>query len=423
MDSRHFKEIDLVTKFSTKSIIAVPLNTMKKTIGILEVLNKSKGIFDKKDLNFLSTLAPIIAMALDNARIYAELDRAYMELQLIDKDKDELIRQTKNEVALLRQEVERRYRFDKIIGNSERMMEVFRLCERVIDSNITVLIEGESGTGKELIAHSIHYNSHRKSKPFVSQNCGGIPDTLLASELFGHKKGAFTGAASDRKGLFEIANDGTVFLDEVGEMSPAMQTSLLRVLQDGEIRPLGFDSSKKVDVRIISATNRNLDDYVAEGKFREDLLYRLNVFPISLPPLRKRVEDIPLLVSHFVEQCTKETKKSVKGLSREALQCLEAYDFPGNVRELENEIERAIAMANDGEFVDVCHLSEKVQDKIALACTELRGRGTLKDMVEALEKSVVLETLQRHGGNKTKAAKDLGLSRYGLMKKMGRYGL
>ncbi|NIQ34311.1 MAG: AAA domain-containing protein, partial [Nitrososphaeria archaeon] len=185
-------------------------------------------------------------MALDNARMYAELDRAYKELQLIDKGKDDLIRQTKDEVALLRREVERRYRFDEIIGNSERMLEVFKLCEKVIDSNITVLIEGESGTGKELIARSIHYSGSRGAKPFVSQNCGGIPDTLLASELFGHKRGTFTGAFSDRRGLFEVANGGTIFLDEVCQMSPAMQASLLRVLQDGEIKPLGVDCCKKV---------------------------------------------------------------------------------------------------------------------------------------------------------------------------------
>ncbi|NIQ89924.1 MAG: sigma-54 factor interaction domain-containing protein, partial [Desulfobacterales bacterium] len=198
-------------------------------------------------------------MALDNARMCTELNSAYRELQLINKDKDEVIKKTKSEVAYLRREVERYYRFDKVIGNSERMLEVFRLCERIIDSDITVLIEGETGTGKELIARTIHFNGPRKKMPFVSQNCGGIPDTLLASELFGHKRGSFTGAIKDKKGLFEIAHGGTVFLDEVAEMSPAMQTSLLRVLQEGEIKPLGSDRSKKVDVRVISATNKHLE--------------------------------------------------------------------------------------------------------------------------------------------------------------------
>ena len=419
-DPRHFKKIDNATKFRTESMISVPLKTKEKTIGVLETVNKCKGIFDEKDLDFLVTLGPIIAMALDNAKMYAELDRAYKELQLIDEGKDDLITQTKNEVALLRRDVERRYRFEKIIGNSGRMLEVFRLCEKVIDSNITVLIEGESGTGKELIARSIHYNSSRKPRPFVSQNCGGIPDTLLASELFGHKRGAFTGAFSDRRGFFEIANGGTIFLDEVSEMSPAMQASLLRVLQDGEIKPLGVDCCRKVDVRVISATNKNLEDYVASGRFRDDLFYRLNVFPIRLPPLRERVEDIPILANHFIKKYIQSTKKSVKGLSREALECLEAYHFPGNVRELENEIERAIAMAEDGELIEVSHLSEKIRNT---ACSGLKIQGTLKQMVETLEKSVLLQTLERHGGKKTRVAKELGLSRYGLAKKMQRYGL
>jgi transcriptional regulator with GAF, ATPase, and Fis domain len=422
-DPRHFKKVDDVTKFRTKSMIAVPLRTKEKTIGVLEILNKCEEVFDEEDLSFFVTLAPIIAMALDNARMYAELDRAYKELQLIDKGKDDLIRQTKNEVALLRREVERRYRFDEIIGNSGRMLEVFRLCEKVIDSNITVLIEGESGTGKELIARSIHYSSSRRAKPFVSQNCGGIPDTLLASELFGHKRGAFTGAFSDRRGLFEMANGGTIFLDEVCQMSPAMQTSLLRVLQDGEIKPLGDERSKRLDARVISATNRNLEDYVASGKFREDLFYRLKVFPIRLPPLRERVEDIPILANHFIKKYTENTRKSVNGLSRQALQCLEAYHFPGNVRELENEIERAIAMGEGGGLIEVSHLSEKIRNKSALACSGLQEQGALKQMVETLEKSVLSQTLEKHGWKKTKVAKELGLSRYGLMKKIQRYGL
>lgn len=422
-DPRHFKKVDDVTNFKTKSMIAVPLKTKEKIIGVLEIVNRLRGTFDKKDLDFLTTLAPIIAMALDNARMYAELDRAYKELQIIDKGKDDLIKQAMTEVGILRREAERRYRFDQIIGNSEPLQEVFKLCEKVIDSDITILIEGESGTGKELIARSIHYNGPRRSKPFVSQNCGGIPDTLLASELFGHKRGAFTGAFSDRKGLFEIADGGTVFLDEVEAMSPAMQASLLRVLQDGEIKPLGVDRSKKVDIRVISATNKNLEEYVAGGRFREDLFYRLNVFPIRLPSLSERVEDIPLLAHYFLKKYTQSAKRTVKGISQEALQCLAAYSFPGNVRELENEIERAIAMAEGGEVIEAAHLSEKIRSQTELVCDGVELRGTLKEMVETLEKSVLFRTLEKNGGNKSKAARELGLSRYGLLKKMKRYGL
>jgi transcriptional regulator with GAF, ATPase, and Fis domain len=421
-DSRHYSDVDSATAFKTKAMIAVPLKTKEQTIGVLEVLNKIRGDFDEKDFNFLVTLAPIMAMALDNARMCTELNSAYRELQLINKDKDEVIKKTKNEVAYLRREVERYYRFDQVIGNSERMLEVFRLCERAIDSDITVLIEGETGTGKELIARTIHFNGPRKKMPFVSQNCGGIPDTLLASELFGHKRGSFTGAVNDKKGLFETAHGGTVFLDEVAEMSPAMQTSLLRVLQEGEIKALGSDLSKKVDVRVISATNKNLEKEVQEGRLREDLFYRLSVFTVDLPPLRDRTGDIPVLANHFIRKYNKKTKKSVVGFSQRAMDCLSSYPFPGNVRELENEIERAMAMVADNNQIDISNLSDKIRDDSVRETHGVRLRGSLKEMVETLEKSVLLEKLREHKGNKTRVAKELGLSRNGLMKKMQRYG-
>jgi Nif-specific regulatory protein len=422
-DPRHYSDVDSATEFKTTSMVAVPLKTKEKTIGILEVLNKITGEFDQKDFNFLVTLAPIIAMALDNARMCTELNSAYRELQLINKDKDEVIKKTENEVAYLRREVERHYRFDQVIGNSERMLEVFRLCERVIDSDITVLIEGDTGTGKELIARTIHFNGPRKKMPFVSQNCGGIPDTLLASELFGHKRGSFTGAIKDKKGLFEIAHGGTVFLDEVAEMSPAMQTSLLRVLQEGEIKPLGSDRSKKVDVRVISATNKNLEREVKEGGLREDLFYRLSVFTVDLPPLRDRTGDIPVLANHFIAKFNKKTKKPVTGLSQEAMDCLSSYPFPGNVRELENEIERAMTMVADSNQIEISNLSDKIRDDSVREIQEVKLRSSLKEMVETLEKSVLMEKLRKHGGNKTRVAKELGLSRNGLMKKMQRYGI
>ncbi|UCG11624.1 MAG: sigma 54-interacting transcriptional regulator [Deltaproteobacteria bacterium] len=422
-DPRHYGKVDSATEFETKSMIAVPLKTKEKSIGVLEVLNKKEGSFDEADLNFLVTLAPIIAMALDNARMCTELDRDYRELQLVNKDKEKVLKQTRNEVAILRREVERNYRFDQIIGNSERMLEVFRLCERVIDTDITVLIEGETGTGKELIARTLHYGSPRRNKPLVTQNCGGIPDTLLASELFGHKRGAFTGAIKDKKGLFQIVHGGTVFLDEVAEMSPTMQTSLLRVLQAGEIKPLGSNRTRKVDVRVISATNKNLEEEVKEGRFREDLFYRISVFTIKLPPLRERTEDIALLASHFIAGFNKKIGKSIRGLTQEAMECLSSYHFPGNVRELENEIERAMAMVVDTNLIEISNLSEKISHRSAAKTPGLKSQGSLKEMVTALEKSVLVEKLEKYDGNKTKAAKELGLSRNGLMKKMLRYGL
>ena len=421
-DPRHYKEIDHSTGFKTTSMIAAPLQKKEKTIGVLEVLNKKKGKFDHEDMTFVTTLTPIIAMALDNARMYAELDEAYKELQAIYKKKDKLLRFTKKENILLRKEIEKRFSFDEIIGNSKVMVDLFTLCEKVIDLDITVLIEGETGTGKELIARCIHYNSPRKNKAFVSQNCGGVPETLLTSELFGHKKGAFTGAVSDKRGLFEVADGGTIFLDEVGETSPAMQTSLLRVLQNGEIRPLGADYHKTVDTRVISATNRNLEKAVADGNFREDLLYRLNVFTIKIPPLRERTGDVCLLAHHFAKKYSEKIGRPTKGLSPEALHCLEAYPFPGNVRELENEIERAVALAQDAGLIETSHLSEKIIKKSAAASPEVQMKGPLKEMVAALEKSVLTQALEKHGGNRTRVAGELGLSRYGLMKKMQRYG-
>ena len=421
-DSRHFKKIDDVTECHTQSMIAVPLQKKETTIGVLEALNKKSGNFNDKDLSLLSTIAPIMALALDNARMYGELDEAYKELQITDREKDSLLKQARDENLRLRQAIEKRYRIDQIIGNSDAMLEVFKLCEKIIDSDITVLIEGETGTGKELIARSFHHNSPRKDKPFVSQNCGGIPDTLLASELFGHKRGAFTGAVSEKKGLFETAHGGTVFLDEVAEMSPTMQTSLLRVLQEGEIKPLGSDYSKRMDVRIISATNKDLEVSVKGGEFREDLYYRLNVFTIKLPPLRERTGDIPILVNHFIRKYNEKHKKSITGINRETMRHLEAYPFAGNVRELENEIERAIAMAENGKPIRLPHLSDKMRNLIEVDHLKSEAQGTLKQMVESLEKDLLKQMLEKHQGNKSRTAKALGLSRYGLSKKLQRYG-
>jgi len=422
-DPRHFKNADNATGLKTKSMAVVPLKTTKKITGVLEVLNKKVDVFNKKDLNFLTALSPIIALALDNARIHTELETAYNDLRLIDLGKDDLIRQTENELAILRQEIGRNYRFDQIIGNSESWIATLKLCERAIGSDITVLIEGETGTGKELIARAIHYNSARKTKPFVVQNCAGIPDNLLASELFGHKKGAYTGAYRDKKGLFEIAHSGTIFLDELAEMSSAMQSNLLRVLQSGDIRPLGSEANIHVDVRTISATNKNLSKEVLEERFREDLFYRLNVFTMNLPPLRERAGDIPILANYFLKRFCEKTNRHIDGFTSEAIACMSSYHFPGNVRELENEIERATAMAGLKRVIDVSDLSERIRLNQSLNERAAEYEGTLKQMVETLEKSILSQTLEKHGGNKTKAARELGLSRYGLSKKIERYGL
>jgi Nif-specific regulatory protein len=404
-------------------MIAVPLQKKEKIIGVLEVLNKKNGVFDKSDLDLISTITPIMAMALDNARIYAKLEKAYQELQIKDKAKDSLIKNAEMQNIRLRKAIEKRYQFDQIIGNSDCMLDVYRLCEKVMDSDITILIEGETGTGKEVVARCIHFNSPRKDKPFVTQNCGGIPETLLTSELFGHKRGAFTGAFADKRGLFEIAHGGTIFLDEVAEMSPSMQTSLLRVLQEGEIKPLGANEFKKLDVRVISATHQDLEDRVKKGTFREDLFYRLYVFPIKLPPLRERGGDIPVLTRYFIDMFNKKYKRAVKGIDINAMTHLERYPFPGNVRELENEIGRAVAMAEDGKLIEPSHLSDKIAMNPKTAPAPVNIQGGLKEMVETLEKAVLSQMLETHHANKTRVAKALGLSRYGLIKKIQRYGL
>jgi len=285
----------------------------------------------------------------------------------------------------------------------------------VIDSGTTVLLLGETGTGKELFARLIHANGPRRSRTFVAQNCGALPDSLLESELFGHTRGSFTGATTNRRGLFEEADSGTIFLDEVGEMSAAMQLRLLRVLQEGEVRRVGASSARKVDVRVIAATNTDLEGEIRAGRFRQDLYYRLNVFPIRLPPLRERVEDIPALADYFLRTFRERARRAIPAISPEALRCLRAYPFPGNVRELENEIERAVALADDGQSLGVEHLSERLRTNPATAATPL----TLNDAIEQLKRRMIEDAL-RECGSKTRAAERLGLSRQSLQQMLRR---
>lgn len=343
----------------------------------------------------------------DNKRLMAELRQANERL--------------KEENIILHKEAEKKYEFDTLVGESKAMQEVFQLMRKVIPTDTTVLLMGETGTGKELIARAIHYNGPRKQKLFVAQNCSALPDTLLESELFGHVKGAFTGATRDKKGLFEIADKGTILLDEIADTSPAFQQRLLRVLQEGEIRPVGSEKSIHVDVRIISATNQDLNESIKSGTFREDLFYRLNVFPIRIPPLRDRREDIPLLTKHFIKEFQSKTGKLIKGIDREALNILMAAHFPGNVRELENEIERAVTLANDGQTITPELLSSAMKNEQSLLLSFLHHPGTLKDITESIEKFYIQEKLKQNKGNITHTAKDLGLSRVGLQKKIQRY--
>ena len=335
---------------------------------------------------------------------------------------EETNRRLSDENLLLTKDAEKRYSFDQIIGESPIMNDVFILMRKVIPTDTTVLILGETGTGKELVARAIHTNGPRKTGMFVPQNCAALPDTLLESALFGHKKGAFTDAVSDKKGLFQMADGGTIFLDEITDTSKAFQQRLLRVLQEGEIHPLGSDKAVKVDVRIISASQKDLGEEVKQGRFRADLFYRLNVFPVTLPTLRERHSDIPILIEHFLRVYSQRLGKKINGISQEVLSSLMVYPFPGNVRELENIIERAVVLAKDGSTLTEdqisLHSDQPLNFNLVFPGEEDKK---LKSMVEALEKKAILQALQRWKGNISKAAKSLGLSRPGLYQKIDRY--
>ncbi|RKZ70237.1 MAG: sigma-54-dependent Fis family transcriptional regulator [Gammaproteobacteria bacterium] len=328
-----------------------------------------------------------------------------------------------------RQALKARYDWDQGIVRSPDscMNDICDLIRNVAAFDVSVLLTGESGTGKELCARALHYNSLRQDKIFIAENCGALPDELLESELFGHKRGAFTGANEDRIGMFELASGGTIFLDEIGETSPAFQVKLLRVLQENEIRPLGSNTRRSIDVRIIAATNRNLEDDIKTGKFRQDLYYRLATFAVEIPPLRKRREDIMPLAISILNESMEQMGKHVKGISEEALDCFKSYQWPGNVREMQNEIKRMLVLGQKdylGSELVSEHILHATPDESLADMTILNSvTGTLKERVETLEARILKETLIRLSWNKTRAAEELGLSRVGLRSKLERYGL
>jgi Nif-specific regulatory protein len=392
------------------SFLCVPIKINHQTIGALSVDRHFVDLNLERDLRLLTIIASIIAQAGNN-------------LLLLDREKEKL----RNENLRLKGALQERYRVGNIIGNSSRMRQVFEMIHRVAKSNATILIRGESGTGKELVAHATHYDSPRAAKPFIRVNLAALPETLVESELFGHEKGAFTGALQRKQGRFELAQGGSIFLDEIGDLPPSVQLKLLRVIQEREFSRLGGAAVLKADVRLIAATHRDLEKLVADGAFREDLYYRLNVFPIYLPPLRERKTDITLLAEHFLEKYAKENSRPMPRLSQSAMDLLMQYYWPGNVRELENVIERALLVC-DGDTILSSHLPSSLQTRWSSGAGGEGDEGnserpSLAAQVEGLEKELITEALIATRGNQSAAAAYLDTSLRILGYKIKRYGL
>ncbi len=369
------------------SFVCVPIKTGKTVVGALSADRPHADEYDlEHDLYVMQIVASLMAQS--------------VRLRRSAQERGEKL---ESENQRLRAELKDRFRPSNIIGNSHEMQVVYDQIAQVSRSQTSVLIEGETGTGKELVAHAIHYNSDRADKPFIRAHCAALPENLIESELFGHVKGSFTGASADRKGRFEMADGGTIFLDEIGEIPPSIQIKLLRVLQEREFERVGSASTTKVNVRVIAATNRNLQDMVREGTFREDLFYRLNVFPIYVPPLRKRKSDILQLADFFLEKYSKESGKNVRRLSSPVIDMLYSYHWPGNVRELENLMERGVIVA-EGDALHPHHLPPTLQTAEQVGSPP---KGTLKDLVETYEKDLIADALKTARGNMAAAARSL----------------
>jgi len=385
------------------SFICAPIKLGNETIGGLSADRLfADRVALSEDVRLLSIIASMIAQAV-RLRQSAQAERQ----RLMDEN------------LRLQEELKDRFRPANIIGNAKTMQVVYDLIAQVAKSDTTVLLRGESGSGKELVAHAVHYNSARAAKPLIKVNCAALTETLIESELFGHEKGAFTGAIAQRKGRFEIARGGTIFLDEIGDLSPATQIRLLRVLQEKEFERVGGNDTIKSDARVIAATNRNLETMVEQGKFRQDLYYRLNVFPIHIPPLRERKTDIPLLADFFVEKYSRLHHKNVKRISTPAIDMLMSYHWPGNVRELENCIERSVLITND-DVIHGHHLPPTLQTAEASGTLPT---GNLQASLERLEREMILDALKSSRGNMAKAARALGISERLMGLRVGKHGI
>jgi formate hydrogenlyase transcriptional activator len=436
-DPRLYREVDRRTGVMTRSLLAVPLVSSRGSAGVIEAINHDSGApFTAEDLNFLETLAGGIAVALENARLHGQIKESEARLR--------------TQVAALRRDIESDRIRAEMIGTGQPMERVFRLMEAAAASDMTVLIQGETGTGKELVARGVHRASARSDRPFMVINCAAVPETLLESELFGHRRGSFTGAVRDQIGLLRAADGGVVFLDEIGDMPLTMQAKLLRFLENGEVIPVGEARAHRTDVRVLCATNRELREEVARRNFREDLYYRVAAFPITLPPLRERREDIPPLASRFMSAACERDGRRIAGIDADAMKALVGYDWPGNVRELLHAMERAVAISPDGQMITLAELapwmgglSESTTAASPAPDASRKPEMPLKPLVmppsdssantqsiaplrEArarFEAGYLKSTLSRCDGNVSKAARMLGVSRVSLQKKMKEYGL
>lgn len=416
--------------------VYIPLRCGERLAGVLYVERESKDSeLTETQVQFLEHASTLVSVVAGGAmsrgtelELLQKIEGFETELQGIRKELEAKLDLQTAELTALRVEAEGRelpsynHDYSDIIGRSPGMLEVFRMLDKVTDLPVPVLILGEPGTGKERIARALHFNSSRaKTGRFVAENCAALPDTLFESELFGYVKGAFTGADRDKLGLFAMADGGTIFLDEIGEISPSMQAKLLRVLEEGEIRPIGGKVSKKIDFRLVCATNKDLTEQVRKGLFRQDLFFRINVVTFRLPPLRERKEDVPLMVDHFLKVTATQAGCPNIKMDRGVLRAMMNYSWPGNVRELENEVKKMVALS-DGKKIDAPLLSPGLR-QMAEEESLADGANSLKDVVENIERRKILEAMERTKGNKSRAAEILGLSRLGLRKKMERYGI
>jgi Nif-specific regulatory protein len=393
-----------VTRLQLLSVLCTPIKIASRVAGVIYVDNSNvKQLFDDADRDLLTAFSEQIAIALKNAYVFSDLKKSHQQLA---------------------NELRANYKFDHIIGSGAAMTKILQMVAQVADTDTTVLIQGENGTGKELIARALHYNSSRRERPFVAVNCGAIPETLIESELFGHAKGAFTGAISRKQGKFELADSGTIFLDEIGEMTPAMQVKLLRVLQDGTFSPVGSVTEKQCDVRVIAATNRNLKKMLANGTFREDLYYRLNVINLTIPPLRDRREDLLLLIDHFLKKYGK--SGNPPRLSKAAEQILLDYDYPGNVRQLDNIIHRAVILCNS-ENIEIRHLPEELQAFGIYGEANPQAPTTFQErkqrMIEKFERDELRRILTQTGGKVRESARLAGMDVKNFSEKLHRHGI